>query len=131
MERTLVLIKPDAVERNLIGKIISCYEENGLKVEALRMEQISKEFAGVHYEIHKGKPFYNKLIEYITRSPLCAMVLSGENAVDRVRKINGATNPDEANKDTIRGKYGKNTTENAVHASDSKENAEKEIVIWL
>lgn len=125
MERTLVLIKPDAVERNLIGKVISFYEENGLKVEALKMEQISKEFAGVHYGVHKGKPFYNDLIKYITRSPLCAMILSGENAVERVRKINGATNPKEADKDTIRGKYGINKTENCVHASDSKEHAEK------
>lgn len=131
MERTLVLIKPDAVERNLIGKIISFYEEDGLKVEALKMEQISKEFAGVHYGVHKGKPFYKDLIKYITRSPLCAMILSGENAVERVRKINGATNPKEADKNTIRGKYGKDKTENCVHASDSKEHAESEIILWF
>ena len=131
MEKTLVLIKPDAVERNLIGKILSSYEDEGLKIIALKMKQISKEFAGLHYADHKGKSFYDDLIKYITRSPLCALVIEGENAIERVRSINGATKPNEAKEGTIRHKYGISNTENCVHASDCIDSAKKEIKLWF
>lgn len=131
MERTLALIKPDGVEKNIIGKVISCYEEAGLKVVGLKMVKISEEFAAAHYSDHKGKKFYDELITFITRGPLCVLVLEGEDAVEKVRKTNGATNPAEADKDTIRGRYGIDKTQNCVHASDSVENAEHEIVHWF
>lgn len=131
MEKTLVLIKPDAVERNLIGKIITFYEEEGLKVVNLKLVQITKDFAEKHYSVHKGKIFYDELIQYITRSPLCAMVLQGEDVIEKVRKVNGATNPDEAQFGTIRRCYGIDKTQNCVHASDSIKNAKEEIKLWF
>ncbi|MGG7176487.1 nucleoside-diphosphate kinase [Clostridium paraputrificum] len=131
MEKSLVLIKPDAVEKNLIGKIISHYERVGLKVVALKMERVSNEIADKHYEEHQGKVFYNDLISFITRSPLCALILEGNNAVEVVRKINGSTNPAEAAEGTIRREFAKDKSENCVHASDSQESAEREISIWF
>lgn len=131
MEKSLVLIKPDAVEKNLIGQIINYYEKNGLKVAALKMEKASEEVAEKHYAEHKGKPFYNDLINFITRSPLCALIIEGENAIERVRKINGATNPLEAEEGTIRRAFASSKSENCVHASDSKESAIREIGIWF
>lgn len=107
LERTLVLIKPDAVERNLIGKILTFYEDNGLKIIALKMEKISREFAEKHYKEHKGKSFFNELIDYITRSSLCALVLEGNNAVEKVREINGSTKPENQKEGTIRKAYAK------------------------
>lgn len=130
-ERSLVLIKPDAVERNLIGQIINCYEEVGLKVMAMRMEKISNEMASRHYGEHKGKAFYDELINYITRSPLCAIILEGEDAIDNIRSINGHTNPGKAEDGTIRKYFGINLTENCVHASDSVETAKREIAMWF
>ncbi|MBQ8999224.1 MAG: nucleoside-diphosphate kinase [Clostridium sp.] len=131
MERTLVLIKPDAVEQNIIGNIISCYESAGLKVTALKMEQVERKVAEEHYKEHYGKSFYNSLIEFITRSPLCALILEGKDCIDKVREINGATNPKEQKEGTIRKKYAKGITENCVHASDSVESSEREIKIWF
>lgn len=131
MEKTLVLIKPDAVERNIIGKILNYYEEDGLKIIALKMEHITKDFAALHYGEHKGKTFYDDLIKYITRSSLCALVIEGDNAVERVRAINGATDPEKAVKGTIRNEFGINKTENCVHASDCPENAKIEIKRWF
>lgn len=131
MEQTLVLIKPDAVERNLIGKIITLYESDGLKVIELNMKKITESFAAQHYKEHVGKKFYDELISYITRSPLCAMVLEGEDVVERVRSINGATNPSEAQFGTIRRCYGIDKTQNCVHASDSVEHAKQEISLWF
>ena len=131
MERSLVLIKPDAVERNLIGKVISYYEEAGLKIANIKMLQVSRELAEKHYEWHKGKEFYEKLIKYITRSPLCAMIVEGDDAIERVRKINGATRPDEAEYGTIRRAIGIDGTQNSVHSSDCLENAKKEIELWF
>lgn len=130
-ERSLVLIKPDAVERNLIGQIINCYEEVGLKVMAMRMEKISDETASKHYAEHKGKAFYNELINYITRSPLCALILEGEDAISEIRMLNGNTNPAKAEDGTIRKYFGTNLTENCVHASDSVETAKREIAMWF
>lgn len=131
MERTLALIKPDGVERNLIGKIITFYENAGLKVVALRMEHVNKEFASKHYGEHIGKGYYEELITFITRSPLCALILEGNNAVEVVRQTNGATDPKDAKEGTIRGSYGTDKTQNCVHASDSIENAENEISLWF
>ncbi|KGM94558.1 nucleoside diphosphate kinase [Clostridium novyi A str. 4552] len=131
MEKSLVLIKPDAVERNIIGEIISFYEKQNLKITALRMLKATREIAAEHYAEHKGKPYYEELIEFITRSPLCAMVVEGENAIATVRKTNGNTDPSKADKNTIRGTFGISKTENSVHSSDSPDNAEKEIKLWF
>ncbi|CUP62391.1 nucleoside-diphosphate kinase [Clostridium baratii] len=131
MERSLVLIKPDGVEKRLIGKIIKMYEEEGLTISELKMLKVPKELGMKHYEEHKGKEFFNKLINYITRGPVCAMILEGDNAINRVRKINGATNPEVAEKGTIRYLYADNMTENCVHASDSNESAIRECNLWF
>lgn len=131
MERSLVLIKPDGVEKRLIGKIIKMYEEDGLTISELKMLKVPKELGMKHYEEHKGKEFFNKLINYITRGPVCAMILEGDNAINRVRKINGATNPEVAEKGTIRYLYADNMTENCVHASDSNESAIRECNLWF
>ena len=131
MERSLVLIKPDAVEKNIIGKIISMYEENDLKVVNLKMEKISKELATEHYKEHLGKGFFEPLIKFITRGPLCALIVEGENAIEKIRKINGSTNPETAEEGTIRKLYASSNSENCVHASDSLESAEREINLWF
>lgn len=131
MERSLVLIKPDAVEENLIGEILSYYEKAGLKIVALKMIQVTEEIAGEHYAEHKCKPFYRELVEYITRSPICALIIEGDNAVARIRNINGATNPKEAKEGTIRRNFAKSKAENCVHASDSLESARREMDIWF
>ena len=131
MEKTLVLIKPDAVEQNIIGNIISLYEEANLKVIALKMEKVSRETAETHYKEHKGKVIYQELIDFITRSPICALILEGENCIAKVREINGATKPEEQKPGTIRKKYAKGITENCVHASDSLESSKREIKIWF
>lgn len=131
MEKSLVLIKPDAVERNIIGEIISRYEENDLKIVDLKMKKISKEFAYKHYEEHIGKGFFKELIEFITRSSLCALILEGENAIERIRGINGSSKLENAKEGTIRKLYATSSTENCVHASDSQESAKREINLWF
>lgn len=131
MEKTLVLIKPDAVERNLIGKILAQYEENNLKITRLEMIHAKKSVAEEHYVEHLGRPYYEKLIQQITQSPLVALVLEGEDAINRVRQINGKTNPLEAEKGTVRALYGIDTSNNTVHASDSLLNAQRETNIWF
>lgn len=131
MEKSLVLIKPDAVRKNLIGKIISKYEDNNLAIVALKMEKITKEFASEHYKEHIGKDFYNSLLSFITSGPICALVLEGENAIERIREINGNTNPEMAKEGTIRKMYSSNKTENCVHASDSIYSAKREIELWF
>lgn len=131
MEKSLVLIKPDAVERNLIGEILSFYEKNGLKIIAMRMEKVSREIAEKHYAEHEGKFFYEPTIEFITRSPLVALIIEGENAIEKIRKINGATNPEKAEEGTIRKAYATATNRNCVHASDSTESAQREIALWF
>lgn len=131
MERSLVLIKPDAVERNLVGTIIQIYENAGLKVKALKMEQITEEFSKKHYAEHVGKNFFNELVQYITRSPLVAMVLEGEKAIELIRTLNGATDPSKAVKDTIRARFAISKTENSIHASDCLESANREIKLWF
>ena len=131
MEKSLVLIKPDAVEKNIVGSILKCYEDYGLKIVALRIGKVEKEFAEIHYKEHIGKSFYENLIDFITRSPLCAVVLEGDNCIDKVREINGSTNPKDQKEGTIRKMYATNMTENAVHASDSIESANREIDLWF
>lgn len=131
MERTLVLIKPDAMERKLMGEIISIYEKKGFHISALKIVKPSKKIAEEHYAEHKGKPFYEPLVNFITKGEVCAVVMEGENIIDAVRKLNGATDPLNAEPGTIRGRYALSKSENAVHASDSVESAEREIKIWF
>lgn len=131
MERTLVLIKPDAMERKIMGEIISTYEKRGLHIAAIKIVKPSAGMAEQHYAEHRDKPFFTKVVSYITRGEICAMIVEGDNAVSMVRKINGATDPSEAEAGSLRGKYGLSKTENTVHSSDSAESAEREIKIWL
>ncbi|WP_297416882.1 nucleoside-diphosphate kinase [Clostridium sp.] len=131
VQRSVILIKPDGVERNIIGNILSCYEDNGLKIVALKLMKASREIAEQHYSQHKGKDFYEELITFITRSPLCAAILQGEDAVARIRNINGATSPTDAAEGTIRHRYARSKTENCVHASDTIESAKEEIALWF
>lgn len=130
-EETLVLIKPDAVERNLIGKILMEYERNGLKIIQMKILMPSKEIAETHYAEHKGKAFFKDLLEYITSGPVVALILKGEDAVNRVRILNGATNPRKAADNTIRALYALTLEKNSVHASDSLNSAKKEISVWF
>ena len=131
MERTLVLIKPDAVSRKLIGRIITVYEQKGLNITALKMVQPTKATAEEHYIEHKDKPFFTELVNFLTSGKLCALIIEGENVVRLVRKINGATDPAEAELGTIRGQFAVSKSENIVHASDSVESAAREIKIWF
>lgn len=131
MEKTLVLIKPDAYERGLSEDILNIYKENGLQIVKMKTLQATKEIASNHYVEHKEKPYFKELIAYITRSPIIAIILEGENAISRVREINGSTNPLEAKDGTIRKLYALSKNENSVHASDSLESAKREIGIWF
>uniref|UniRef100_A0A7J2TLX7 Nucleoside diphosphate kinase n=1 Tax=Archaeoglobus fulgidus TaxID=2234 RepID=A0A7J2TLX7_ARCFL len=131
MERTFVMIKPDGVQRGLIGEAISRLEKKGLKIVAIKMLKIPKEMAEKHYEEHRNKPFFNSLISYITSGPVVAMVVEGKNAVKVVRKLVGATNPAEAEPGTIRGDFGLDLGRNIIHASDSLASAEREIRLFF
>ncbi len=131
MERTLIIIKPDGVERSLIGPIITRFEQRGLKIVGLKMLQVSQELARKHYAIHEGKPFFEPLIEYIVSSPVVVMALEGPQAVQLARNTIGATRPAEATAGTIRGDFGVMVGRNLVHGSDSPENAETEIALWF
>ncbi|MEE3073042.1 MAG: nucleoside-diphosphate kinase, partial [Actinomycetota bacterium] len=131
MKQTLVLCKPDAVERGLVGEIISRFEKKGLKIVALRMLVIGPDLAEKHYAEHVGKPFYDGLVDFIGRSPAVAMVIEGpEDTWEIVRKMMGATNAAQAEPGTIRGDFSALFTENLVHGSDSAESAEREIEIF-
>ncbi|MBC95398.1 nucleoside-diphosphate kinase [bacterium] len=132
MKQTLVLCKPDAVERSLVGEIISRFEKKGLKIVALRMLVIGPNLAEKHYAEHVGKPFYDDLVDFIGRSPAVAMVIEGpEDTWEIVRKMMGATNAAEAESGTIRGDFSALFTENLVHGSDSAESAKREIEIFF
>ena len=131
MEKTLVLIKPDAVQRGLIGEITARLERRGLRLVAAKFLQVSQELAETHYAIHKGKPFYAPLIEYIISSPVMAMVWEGPNGVAAVRQTMGATRPTEAAPGSIRHDFGLEVGRNLTHASDSIENGEKEAALWF
>lgn len=130
-ERSLVIIKPDAVQRGLIGQVIARYEARGLKIAAMKFEQVSLETAEKHYGEHKGKPFYEGLVSYITSAPSVLMVVEGPDAIAVVRTTNGATKPAEAAPGTIRGDFALTIGRNVVHASDSVESAEREVGIFF
>ena len=131
MEKTLVLIKPDAVRGKHIGDIVKIYEEKGLKILAMKMLQMDEKLASKHYEEHIGRTYYDDLMGFMTSGPIIAMVLEGEGAIANVRAINGKTNPAEAAEGTIRKLYAASGSRNAVHASDSPENATREISIFF
>jgi nucleoside-diphosphate kinase len=130
-ERTFVMMKPDAVQRGLVGEIISRFEKKGIKVVAMKMVSVSKELAEKHYGIHKSKPFFEPTVQYITSSPVVSMVLEGENAIEMVRGMMGKTNPHDAAMGTIRGDYGQFIGRNIVHGSDGPDTAEFEINLWF
>jgi nucleoside-diphosphate kinase len=131
LERTFVMVKPDGVQRGLVGEIIARLEKRGLKLTAARMIAVSQELAEAHYAIHKGKPFYEGLIRYITSAPVMAMVWEGPNSVAAVRQTMGATRPYEAAPGTVRHDFGLTVGRNLTHASDSPENAALEIGLWF
>ncbi len=131
MERTLVLMKPDAMQRGLAGEILSRLERRGLRIAALRLFQMDEAMARRHYGEHEGKPFYEGLISYITACPIIAAVLEGTDAVEVVRRTIGATNPAEAEPGTIRGDLALETGRNLIHGSDSPESAKREIALFF
>ena len=131
MERSLVLIKPDAMQRGLAGTIISRLEGEGLKLIALKMLHMDRALAERHYSIHKDKPFYEDLVNYIISTPIIAGVFEGKGAVELIRKVMGATDPAKAEAGTIRSDFGLDVQRNSTHASDSIENAEKEIKLFF
>ncbi|HRH58707.1 MAG TPA: nucleoside-diphosphate kinase [Chitinophagales bacterium] len=124
--RTFTMIKPDAVEANNIGSILAMMTEAGFRVVALKYTQLSEAQAGKFYEVHKERPFYGELVEFMSRGPIVAAILEKDNAVEDFRKLIGATNPAQAEEGTIRKRFAKSIGENAVHGSDSDENAELE-----
>ena len=127
MEKTLSIIKPDAVERNLIGQIVNIFEKNSLIIHSIKKIQLSKKIAEEFYFVHKERPFFSDLCTYMSSGPVVVIVLEGDNAVLKNREIMGATNPKDAAKGTIRNLYGISLDKNSVHGSDSKENAKIEI----
>ncbi|CAN5780422.1 nucleoside-diphosphate kinase [soil metagenome] len=130
-ERTLILIKPDAVQRQLIGRIVDRYEQRGLRIVGLKLVQVERALAEEHYAVHREKPFFAGLVEFITSSPLVAMAVEGPNAIAVCRAINGATRPHEAAPGSIRGDLALETGQNLVHASDAADTAEQEIALWF
>ena len=130
-ERTFVMIKPDAVQRGLVGEIISRLERKGIKLVAVKLVSVGRELAEKHYGVHRGKSFFEPTVKYITSSPVVAMVLEGNNAIEMVRSMMGKTDPQQAATGTIRGDYGQFIGRNIVHGSDSKETAEFEINLWF
>lgn len=131
MERTFVMVKPDGVQRGLVGEIIRRFERRGLKIVALKMLRISPELAARHYAEHQGKTFFAGLVEYITSAPVVAMVLEGKDCVSLVREMMGATDPGKAAPGTIRGTYGMDIGRNVIHGSDSRASAAREIALFF
>ena len=130
-QRTLSIIKPDAVKRNITGKIIQKFEEGGLSIIAQKRMLLTKEQAEAFYSVHKERPFYNDLVSFMTSGPVVVQVLEGDNAIQRNRDIMGATNPEEADRGTIRAEYALNIEANSVHGSDSEDNAVIEISFFF
>jgi nucleoside-diphosphate kinase len=130
-ERTLVLIKPDGVQRLLVGRILARFEERGLKLAGIKLLQVDRPFAEQHYAVHRGKPFFESLLDFITSGPLVALALDGPNAIAVVRSMVGATRPHEAAAGTIRGDLAVETAQNLVHASDAPETAAVELALWF
>lgn len=131
MERTLIIIKPDGVERGLIGPIVTRFEQRGLKIIGMKMMQVSDALARKHYAIHEGKPFFEPLIAYITSAPVVVLALEGPQAIEAARNTIGATRPVEAAAGSIRGDFGMMVGRNLVHGSDSPENGQAEIALWF
>jgi nucleoside-diphosphate kinase len=131
IERTFSIIKPDAVAKNVIGKIYSRFEDNGLKIVASKMLHLTREQAGEFYAVHKERPFYNDLVDFMTSGPVTVQVLEGENAIAKNREIMGATNPQEAAPGTIRADFAETVDENAVHGSDGPDTAKAEIAFFF
>ena len=130
-ERTLVLIKPDGVQRLLAGRIISRFEERGLKIVGLKLVRVDRALAERHYAVHRERPFFAGLVEFITSSPLVAMALEGPSAISVVRTMVGATRPNEAAPGTVRGDFALETAQNLIHASDGPETAQAELALWF
>jgi nucleoside-diphosphate kinase len=131
MERTLVLVKPDGVQRGLIGEILARFERKGLKVVGLRMLEVSRQLAERHYAVHQGKHFYAGLVDFITSGPVAAIALEGPDAIATVRRLVGRTMPNEAEPGTIRGDLGISGLRNLIHASDAPETAAAELDLWF
>ena len=131
MERSLVLIKPDAMERGLGGVIIGRLQQRGLKLLALKMLRMDRALAERHYEVHRGKPFFDDVVAYITSTPIIAGVFEGDNAIEEIRRAMGATDPSKAEAGTIRAEFGLDIQRNATHASDSPENGLREIALFF
>ena len=130
-QKTLVLIKPDGVQRGFVGEIISRFEKKGIKIVGMKMLSVSRELAEKHYGVHRGKPFFKPTVEYITSSPVVAMVLEGYNVIDMVRNMMGETDPTKADMGTIRGDYAQFIGRNIIHGSDGPDTAEFEINLWF
>lgn len=130
-ERTFLMIKPDGVQRGLVGEIIQRFEKKGIKIVAMKLTSVGRDLAEKHYAIHKGKPFFKSTVNYITSSPVVAMVLEGENAIEMVRNMMGKTNPQNADMGTVRGDFGQFIGRNIVHGSDGRDTAEYEINLWF
>ena len=131
MERTLIILKPDAIQRGLIGKIITRFEEKGLQVVGAKLLLITGELAEKHYAVHKGKPFYDSLVRFMTSSPVVVLALQGKGVIDIARKMMGATFGFKAEPGTIRGDYGVSSSFNLIHGSDSPETAKSELALWF
>jgi nucleoside-diphosphate kinase len=131
MQRTLVLCKPDAVQRGLVGRVVSRFEEKGLKLVGMKMLWVDEGLAARHYAEHVEKPFYGDLLRFITASPIVALAVEGDNAVEVVRNLMGVTNPQKAGSGTIRGDFGLNLTMNLVHGSDSLASAQRELALFF
>ncbi len=131
MERTFIMLKPDAVQRGLVGEIISHFEKKGLKLAGMKLIQVDRTLAEAHYAEHKGKGFFEPTVMYIMSSPVVAMVWQGKNVVVLARELMGATNPANANPGSIRGKYGMDISRNIIHGSDSDTSAEREISLYF
>ena len=131
MERTFLMVKPDGVQRNLVGEVIKRLETKGFTLVGLKLMSVSRELAEKHYDVHKERPFFNSLVDFIISSPVVAMVWEGEGVVASARKIIGATNPLAAEPGTIRGDYGVSIGRNLIHGSDAIETAQREIALWF
>jgi nucleoside-diphosphate kinase len=131
LERTFIAVKPDGVQRGLVGEIIRRFETKGFTLVGLKLMQVSRELAEQHYDVHKGKPFFAGLVEFITSGPVVAMVWEGDGVVASARKIIGATNPLNSEPGTIRGDYGVSIGRNLIHGSDAPETAQREIGLWF
>lgn len=128
-EQTLILIKPDGVQRGLIGEIVARYERKGLKIVGMKLRRLTRDTAEELYAVHQGKSFYDVLIQFMTSAPIVALAIEGRNAIELVRTLNGETDPEKSQPGSIRGDFSLNVTHNLVHASDSPENARRELSI--